>query len=249
MANCHKCWWADYNPDSPTKHTIHEEPDYLQMKGPFSEAPMIRIVQSCGKEQSYFKTYGVKDHDCPKYEAPEGHQRMLDMEVAAVREEWDHPTSRVKMDAGQNALAALAIMQEGDNDAYSYLTDLMFTDLEAFTEIVTGLDDMNIRGRQLAMVFDTFEGSIPAIRKAVRDRDHKLVEWLNTEYDNSNEEEAVQRGAHLYGHKDNVNAKAGKSRDIKRVGKKQSAGSIIRSRHKIASSLHRGTGTGTDDGT
>jgi len=246
MANCHKCWWADYHPDAPTKHVIHEEPDYLQMKGPFSEAPMIRIVQSCGKGQTYFKTHGAQDHDCPKFELPDKHQASLDKEVAAIREEWSHPTSRKKMEAGQNALAALSVMQEGSDDAYNYLIDLMFFDLEAFTEIVTGLDDMNIRGHQLAMVFDYYDRDVAKVRAFVHERDVKVIRWINKVYAKSNEEEAVQRGAHLYGHKESNNAGTRKPNNIKRVGRR-SAATNIRVRHKIVSELRRGDGTGADD--
>ena len=245
MANCHNCWWADFNPDSPTLHTIHEEPDYLQMKGPFSEAPMIRIVQSCGKGQSFFKTYGMRDHDCPKFETPDEYQAALDSDIAAKRAEWKHPTNRKKMDAGANGFAAIAALQEGDDDAYKFLVDLMFIDLQVFTEIVIGLDDMNMRGAQIMRAVDYADNHMAKLLEAVRNRDPAMVAYVNENYPKSNEEEAVERGASLYGHKDNPN---GVSKRANGTGTKRIRGrKLIPRGREVKTSWGRGAGTGADD--
>jgi hypothetical protein len=198
MANCHTCWWADYNPNAPGQHNLHEEPDYLQMSSAFGSPPMIRTVKSCGKDKSYFETFGAQEHDCKAYmpmSKGEAEQELLNKSLA---KKWPGKTSRQRLPVTSNILMLLDPMTEGSSTAYNILMDAMAQGSDMGV-LITNLNDMNIRGEQIVRAFKHCGRDIETFEGRVLSRSLRMVKAVNVHPDNVIER-AVTKGADALGH-------------------------------------------------
>lgn len=201
MANCHKCWWADYNEASPTLHTITMVPDYTNMKNPLADPPKYREVKSCGKGMGYFKNFGAKDHNCPKFMDEAEGKAQLEEVSEDKRLAWNGATQRTKLSHSGNVLEYIQVMSEGNNDAFNALADLSTLGPDVFGELVFALDDMNIRGEQFLCAMEFSQHDARALIKNAQARSAKMVKYINL-HNETDEEIAVENGASIYGHKE-----------------------------------------------
>lgn len=200
MSNCHKCYWADRDGDTHLQ-AVHMEPDFLNPYiGPGDSPPDIRIVQSCGVGSSFWKNFGAQDHNCNKFVDEADQQELEQGEIADKRATWAHPTSRTQLPKTQNTMLIIERMAGGSNAAFNILTDLMAYHFDYMVPTITHLDDMNMRGDQIAIAF-SYAGDLRNLIELARARDKGMIGAVNSGYKKSKEEKAITRGAHLYGHK------------------------------------------------
>jgi hypothetical protein len=179
----------------------HIEPDYLsQTVKPGAELPDIRIIKSCGAGAHFYKNFGHQDHNCNKFEDESEAQAAEEADIEEKRKAWSHPTSRIRLPATRNVMLVIERMAAKNNEAFDILTDLMALHFDEFAKTVSHLDDMNIRGGQIVFAHK-YAGTLDRLIVCARERDPDMVAEVNRLYPYSEKEEAVERGAHLYGHK------------------------------------------------
>lgn len=201
MANCQTCFWADRHPDTYIQDK-HFEPDFLaQNIKPGAQLPDVRIVKSCGADSKYYKSYGNNPHNCIQYENEKDAEQEQQLDIDAKREEWTTPTSRIQLTVTRNVLIVIERMSLNSGEAMDILLDVMGMYPDDLASTITHLDDMNIRGPQICFAFDYCDGDPAKLVRAAKARDKRMVKFINDQYKHSKTEEAVQRGAHLYGHK------------------------------------------------
>lgn len=203
MADCYKCWWADFAPNAPDRHAIYEEPDYLQMKTPHDTPPMVRTIKTCGQAQTYFRL-SPKSNTCPKFVAYETEQLKDEQRIKETAKRWKGKTSRERLPPTKNMFAMLTVMYENDNAAYEILVDAMGMDPAKAVDLFLNLDDMNIRGTQIVKAMEyvkKLDGrfGLNKLIDLAEARSERMIKYINSQCDPKTEE-AVQLGARLYGH-------------------------------------------------
>jgi hypothetical protein len=201
MANCPGCYWADRHPDTHIQ-AKHFEPDYLNQNIKAGAAPPdIRVVRSCGAGARFFESFGSQEHNCQHFIDEAQASEEEEEQIEKKRAKWKHPTSRKRLPVTQNMLLVIERMAEGNNAAFDLLTDMMAQAGDDLPAILTILDDMNIRGGQIAVANSYCNENELGLIEAVKARDPAMVGYVNKHYKRSETERAVVRGAHLYGHK------------------------------------------------
>ncbi len=202
MAQCKDCFHADRNPETGERSLV-EVPDMLAKTKPGKDPPMVRQVSSCGLAKGYFKTFGsFGTHNCATFEDASEKEGELREQLRDASEGFELVTSRKKLPVTTNSLSLIEIMAEEDDDAYSILLDAMSMGLLFMSRLITNLNDMNIRGPQIASAFEYTGRSMIDLGHVADLRSEWLVKWVNDHCDNDITGPAVQRYAAELGHKD-----------------------------------------------
>lgn len=107
----------------------------------------------------------------------------------------DDPTARKKIELNDSMFDAIYKMSDGLPGARVGLTELMKSD-EAGFMLLLGLDDMNIRGSQIWEAYKyLYNEDSKKFAEAVKNRDKKMVQFINEELASVGGEKAVTGGA------------------------------------------------------
>lgn len=107
----------------------------------------------------------------------------------------DDPTARQKIEGNDTILDVIYKMSDGLPGAIVGMTELMKSD-EAGFMLLLGLDDMNIRGSQIWEAYKyLYHEDGKKFAEAVKNRDEKMVQFINEELASTGGEKAVTGGA------------------------------------------------------
>lgn len=107
----------------------------------------------------------------------------------------DDPTARKKIDINNSIYDAIYKMSDGLPGAIVGLTELIKSD-EAGIMLLLSLDDMNIRGSQVLEAYkNLYNEDGKKFAKAVKNRDEKMIQFINEELALVGGEKAVTGGA------------------------------------------------------
>lgn len=201
LVSCGNCWNADRDPDTGARQIIEETDATAQISQVGGNLPTVRVVKSCGVGMTYYKTYGATGHhSCKKfYDA----QICIDEAQAAVEEaaaDFELETTRTKLPDNANSLLHIELMSEEDPTAFDALLQAMTEGMGIFTDVVLNLDDMNIRGEQLAWAFTFADNDITTLQGLAVERDPAMIKYVNKAVPPSEKGPAVERFASEFGH-------------------------------------------------
>ena len=107
----------------------------------------------------------------------------------------DDPTARKKIELNDTIFDVIYKMTDGIPGAIVGVTELMKSD-EAGFMLLLGLDDMNIRGSQIWEAYKyLYNEDGKKFAEAVKNRDEKMVQFINEELASTGGEKAVTGGA------------------------------------------------------
>lgn len=107
----------------------------------------------------------------------------------------DDPTARKKIELNDSVFDVIYKMSDGLPGAIVGITELMKSD-EAGFMLLLGLDDMNIRGSQIWEAYKyLYNEDGKKFAEAVKNRDEKMVQFINEELASVGGEKAVTGGA------------------------------------------------------
>lgn len=107
----------------------------------------------------------------------------------------DDPTARKKLELNDSIFDIIYKMSDGLLDSIGGIAKLMQSD-EAGYMLLLGLDDMNIRGSQIMEAYKyLYNEDVKKFAKAIKNRDEKMVQFINEELASVGEEKAVTGGA------------------------------------------------------
>lgn len=107
----------------------------------------------------------------------------------------DDPTARKKIELNDSVFDVIYKMSDGLPGAIVAITELMKSD-EAGFMLLLGLDDMNIRGSQIWEAYKyLYNENGKKFAEAVKNRDEKMVQFINEELVSVGGEKAVTGGA------------------------------------------------------
>ena len=143
------------------------------------------------------------DMDIPSVESIENRGKQERENVffngiySGIATEFVDPTAREKIELGDSVLDTVVKMSEGIPGAIEGLSDILKQDKDGFgIMLVLGLDDMNIRGSQIWEAYKyLYNENGKKFAEAIKNRDQKMVDFINQELAAVGEEKAVTGGA------------------------------------------------------
>ena len=209
MHHCNNCFYANRDPETG-EHKPVLEGDVFSMAAPGEAVESIEVVKSCGKGQAYWRMDGPFGHNCPVFlEKNDGEKNLTKAQARAemaFARDFSCRTKRFAMPDKINFFDAVVVMTEDSKVAYEFFIDLYAYAGEDILDIMSKLNDMNIRGRQIDAIRDHVEiralhnDPYPIFLETFKKNPQYFVDYVNKYAENKDVEEAVLRGASKHAH-------------------------------------------------